>query len=413
MIATIGLMLITEYVLEIVSWGAIAWLLGLVIGATGAGLLSPWLLKRSQRKALILGRQIGIFEPRKADAAPREVATAQVPTETVAPRPDKKPTNPLLIAIPVALVVGALIAVVGLRLLGGGGAEPTTGSGDQERARSTPAPSKSPLPGGKIVFFSGDKGQPQFKIFAMDVDSAALRQLTHSTERDLRPSWSPDGSRIAFTRGSADAKRVDIYLMGADGSNVTQITKTPKLREYGSVWSPDGTKLLTTISDVSDMEGKTVEIAVVSADGSSRKTLTSNRLPDYDAAWSPDGSKIAFIQGRFEFSDVMVMDADGSNTRKLTKAQAEHANPAWSPDGRRIAYTRGKNEVPAVWVMSADGSDERQLTPGREPVWSPDGEWIMFTDGMELHVIRADGSDRRQITTNGIEERSPAWLADR
>ncbi len=568
MIVIVAFLFITEYVLGIVNWGAIGWLLGLVVGAVAGGFLNPWLLERSERKALSLGREIGIFaragersadertpprvetepgagtgprmetqetglEPGPFPGAPAsEPVTAKRPAgvtviavlaiiggvlvlfsalpyllmagrpivvpseafrfipaplfglillaiaigeltfgiaalmlkrwawrlgvvafsggivllllqqlvafnatqlivvflyagvlyylftpavrgafENAPSTPSNKLITALVVAIPVALIAGIVLTVAVMRLLDRGSLRPATGGGGSGRAAS-----KSSKPSrltGKVVFHSGENGESKYKIFVMDAGSGSQEQLTDATEWDSRPSWSPDGRRIAFTRGSADGKRVDVFVMASDGSSLTQVTKTKDVREYGSAWSPDGTKFLTIVTDVSDMEGKTAEIQVLGVDGPQQRALTSNDVPDYDPAWSADGSKIAFIRGDFEYSDVMVMNSDGSNVRKLTEVRAMHRTPAWSPDGERIAYSRGSLEAGTVCVMDADGSGERELTSGQEPVWSPDGEWIMFADQRELHVIRPDGTDRKQLTTNGIEERSPSWRAER
>lgn len=239
-----------------------------------------------------------------------------------------------------------------------------------------------------------------------------MEQLTEGPERDFRPYWSPDGSRISFSRLSQDGKQADIYLMNADGSNQVNVTKSKDLAEYGSAWSPDGKRLITTVGGLTDTTGKSIEIETVGIDGSGRSRLTSNDVPDYDPVWSPRGDKIVYVSGNFERADLMVMQADGSNPRKLSREPATYSSPAWSPDGRRIVFSRGNFETPMLFTMAADGSREKELTAGREAVWSPDGKWIMFTEGVDLFVIAPDGSGRKQITVSGVVERFPSWSAE-
>jgi Tol biopolymer transport system component len=88
----------------------------------------------------------------------------------------------------------------------------------------------------KIVFQSTLAGG-DLEIFIMDPDGSNVVQLTDNTDRDTRPSWSPNGSQIVFTsnRDGDD----DIYIMDADGSSVLQLTDDGAVDRLPN-WSPDG-----------------------------------------------------------------------------------------------------------------------------------------------------------------------------
>ena len=92
-------------------------------------------------------------------------------------------------------------------------------------------------------------------------------------------------------------------------------------------WSPDGTRIAFTGSS---------GIAVVNADGSGVQTLNDGAWPS-DPDWSPDGSKITFVRGPdADQTDVHVMNADGSDELNLTSNPGKDDFPDWSPDGTKI-----------------------------------------------------------------------------
>src|SRR5438132_162640 len=90
-------------------------------------------------------------------------------------------------------------------------------------------------------------------------------------------------------------------------------------------WSPDGSKFLCT------RDGNQ-EIYVAGADGSNVKRLTNAIAADYNPAWSPDSKQLAFCSGRYGNPQICVMNADGSQVRRLSRHPRMDYWPVWSPD---------------------------------------------------------------------------------
>ena len=129
-----------------------------------------------------------------------------------------------------------------------------------------------------------------------------------------------DGTKLAFT-SDRDVNR-EIYVMNAqDGSNQTNLTMNPATDEFPS-WSPDGTKIaFVTDADIYVMNAQ---------DGSNQTNLTMNPAFDFDPSWSPDGTKLAFTSDRDGNTEVYVMNAqDGSNQTRLTDNGASDGLAEW------------------------------------------------------------------------------------
>src|SRR5205823_5669879 len=101
-----------------------------------------------------------------------------------------------------------------------------------------------------IAFVSTRDGNPE--IYTMDADGSHQTRLTNHSARDLFPSWSPDGTKIAFQSdrdkfGGVQESQPNIFVMDADGSNVTQLTTSGNALQPD--WSPDGTKIAYITND--------------------------------------------------------------------------------------------------------------------------------------------------------------------
>jgi dipeptidyl aminopeptidase/acylaminoacyl peptidase len=203
----------------------------------------------------------------------------------------------------------------------------------------------------------------------MNADGSGRFSVT-TNPFDSEPTWSPDGTKIAFT--SDDPDGTEIHVVNVDGSGEVNITNNPAVEDFNPAWSPDGSSIAFTKLSCGAVQCP-YDIYAMNPDGSGQINLTKKGGFDREPDWSPDGSKIAFAGFGIE-----VMNADGSGrTRLMTSSAGQPRLPAWSPDGYEIAFTRAEDLLGSdeVLVMNADGTDLRRLTtsPGfdGDPSWQP------------------------------------------
>jgi Tol biopolymer transport system component len=274
----------------------------------------------------------------------------------------------------------------------------------------------SPSPESDLIAFTSRR-DGWFSIYTVRPDGTELRNLIdivsvdQAGERNFldtlgQPSWSFDGSRIAFTCPSEGQSA--ICIAKADGSDAVISTRSAAGPDRFPDWSPDGRIVFTRFLDEEH-----ASIFVANPDGTRVEQLTAGHR-DADAAWSPDGEKIAFIREAGGRLDVYVMNTDGSDARALTDTDAAEGSISWSPDGEKIAFIIGSPDQD-IYVMDTDGGNKRNLTrsPGAEgwPTWSPDGTQLAFMcgPGSGICVMSADGSGLRHIVGGEQLNMQPAW----
>nr|NQU89008.1 PD40 domain-containing protein [Bacteroidota bacterium] len=140
--------------------------------------------------------------------------------------------------------------------------------------------------------------------------------------------WSPDGTRLIYF--SDKSGNYELYSCNIDGSDKQQLTNT-SIGELTPVWSPDGSKIAFTRVD----EDMRHDICIMDSNGQNMQCLTSESEYGGGAPkWSPDGLMIAFHSGPFEGWEIFIINVDGSDLQQVTNSPPGKTaiNPDWKPD---------------------------------------------------------------------------------
>ncbi|HEU5249536.1 MAG TPA: hypothetical protein VFW15_06065, partial [Thermoanaerobaculia bacterium] len=197
--------------------------------------------------------------------------------------------------------------------------------------------------------------------------------------------FSPDGKRIAFSRGDANQ---DIWIADVDRGTLTRVTLEPS-EEFDPVWSPDGTR----IAYASERRSLNPQVFSRPADGSGNETLIWKSddavIPQ---SWSPDGTAIACLRiGKDGGSDVWILPTGGNRSpTPFLHTTFMEAQPDFSPDGRWIAYASNESGRFEVYVRPYPGPGGKVQVSndgGFEPAWRRDGKELFYRNGPKMMAV--------------------------
>jgi len=280
------------------------------------------------------------------------------------------------------------------------------------------AAAPAPPPQALLAFVAHPGGAPGVddRIYLSSADGTGVRRLTQNDFQEGAPTWSPSGDRITF---EGYTQQVGIYIVDVvDGAAANQRRLSPSPGfDVRPSFSPDGTRLVyCRILDPNAPGVPPTEIRVMSADGSGSAVILPTGPPpgtfNIEPRWGgPDNDTIVFFANRVPYRQLcFTMKGDGSAVTQITNITC--GDPFWSPDGRRISFgsnVEGGGKL-NIYTMAPDGSDIVQLTHYDVPwesgdtSWSPDGRTVAFEadkggNGQsdpnvpaEIRFINSDGS---------------------
>jgi len=178
--------------------------------------------------------------------------------------------------------------------------------------------------------------------------------LVESTFPDTHPQYSPDGRRIAFESGRAGKQ--EIWLVDADGSNPTRLTRGPGRYQGTPGWSPDG----RSIAFDSYAEDGHSDVWTIGVDSSGLRQITSDPADDCVPIWSRDGRFVYFASNRTGRFEIWRAAIAGGAEEQLSRGGG--TLPFESMDGRTLYYQKSVGNSPLL-ALPTVGGEERAILP--------------------------------------------------
>jgi TolB protein len=258
----------------------------------------------------------------------------------------------------------------------------------------------------RIAYVSGNSRAHDYRLEVADADGEDVHVAVRSNEPIISPSWSPDGTKVAYV--SFEQKKPVVYVQDLI-SGQRRVVSNQKGNNSAPAWSPDGSTLALALSK----DGNT-EIYTVNADGSGLRRVTNNPTIDSEPQYSADGQTIYFMSDRSGGPQVYKMSASGGNATRVTFNGPYNISPRISSDGKTLAFVSQRNGGYSLYAMDlASGQELRLADDASEPSFSPNGKYIMYATNSggqrSLAVVSVDGRVKQRLTTQAGNIREPNW----
>jgi TolB protein len=258
----------------------------------------------------------------------------------------------------------------------------------------------------RIAYVNANPAAKDYRLEVADADGEGVLVPVRSKEPIISPSWSPDGSKVAYV--SFEARKPVIYVQDLVSGN-RKVVVNEKGSNSAPSWSPDGSKLAVALSK----DGHT-QVYSVSADGGGLRRLSNSASIDTEPQFSPDGQTIYFTSDRSGGPQIYKMSANGGNATRVTFNGDYNISPRIAGDGKTLAWISQRSGGYSLFAKDLTTDQELRLADGAtEPSFSPNGKYIMYaTKGggrTGLAVVSVDGRIKQRLSTQAGSIREPNW----
>ena len=249
----------------------------------------------------------------------------------------------------------------------------------------------------------------RYELHVADADGFNPQTVVASNEPIISPSWSPDGSRLAYV--SFEGRKPVVYVQSLVTGGRQAVANF-----WGSnsapAWSPDGRRLAVVLTK----DGGS-QIYLINADGGGTpQRLTHSSAIDTEPNFSPDGQLLLFTSDRGGSPQIYGMSATGSDVRRLTFDGTYNVSPRFSPDGKSFTFIQRNGGRFNVAVQDLATRQVQVLTDGavdESPSFAPNGRLILYASGAKgrgiLAAVSSDGRVKQRLMESSGDVREPAW----
>ncbi len=249
-------------------------------------------------------------------------------------------------------------------------------------------------PNGERIAYTWDGNKDNYDIYVKDVSRGTVTRLTKDPGPDLNPTWSPDGSKLAFLRIAGDRAHVLVHDLATGEEKLVTETQSPLstwLADsnpyfgcHGPAWSPDGERIVVADQQAA---GRGFGLTSVSVITGARSQLTTPPGVERDTCprFSPDGRSIAFVRYLSHgISEVHIMNADGSGQKQLTGDRRTIRGVDWAADGREVLFSSLRQGSFQLRAIDRTGGESHLVpvstTSAVDPSVARKDSWLAFTE---------------------------------
>ncbi|HVS82179.1 MAG TPA: LpqB family beta-propeller domain-containing protein [Pyrinomonadaceae bacterium] len=270
--------------------------------------------------------------------------------------------------------------------------------------------------GNYIYYVQGEPNNPTTRtLYQVPVLGGASRKVIENVSSPV--SLSPDGTRLAFMRGSVLGETA-LVVANADGTGERQVAVRKVTNGLytsgGPSWSPDGKRLASSVTVGPHNEAVAGNIVVeVQVESGAERSITSEKWPPGSSgqvAWLTDGSGLVVIapdQGTFSFQ-LWHISYPGGEVRKITNDLNNYNRLSLTADSSALVTVQTEGEM-NLWVApQGDAGRAKQISSGRSDgqaglSWMPGGKIVYTSRGSgfgDIWSIEQDGKNQKQLTAH-------------
>lgn len=218
--------------------------------------------------------------------------------------------------------------------------------------------------GSRIAYTSFRRGYPD--AYVIDLRSNNRTCVANHPGINMAGGFSPNGQDLLMVL-SKDGNP-DVYVKNLGSGRLTRLTQTPRAGEASPTWSPDGSQ----VAYISDLAGPGCpQIYVAGRSGASRR-ITSRGRENVSPDWGPNGW-IVYASRRGGLYAICMINPQTMENREVTGGDASYEDPCWASDGRHIVCTRQEGRTKRLYMLDTMGDPPLCLTPDSggwsSPAW--------------------------------------------